>query len=171
MLSCCGPIGSVICFLSQKNEDLQMDPRAPTLIMHAHGMFQPDVLFVNLNLLNCISYLTQVCLPISLGMIGSPLGYSCVNFTMSQKWCFTNYESEELKNVNSRGSWFDPLPLCRIGNQNWLQQLIPLSDLLIATNVLILPQPIYFSIGPTTSKSKEQTSEGQYCQVCPPLEC
>jgi hypothetical protein len=51
-----------------------MDLRAPTLIMHAHGMFQPHVLFVNLNLLNCISELTQVCLPISLGMIGSPLG-------------------------------------------------------------------------------------------------
>jgi hypothetical protein len=42
-------------FLSLKNEDLQMDLRAPTLIMHAHGMFQPDLLFVNLNLLNCIS--------------------------------------------------------------------------------------------------------------------
>jgi hypothetical protein len=44
-LSCSGPIGSIICFRSQKNEDLQMDLRAPTLIMHAHGMFQPDVLF------------------------------------------------------------------------------------------------------------------------------
>jgi hypothetical protein len=49
-----GPIGSLICFLSHKNEDLQMDLRAPTLIMHAYGMFHPDVLFVNLNLLNCI---------------------------------------------------------------------------------------------------------------------
>jgi hypothetical protein len=63
-----------------------MDLRAPTLIMHAHGMFHPEVLFVNQNLLNCIPQLTQVCLRISLGMIGSPLGCSCVNFTkMSQK--------------------------------------------------------------------------------------
>jgi hypothetical protein len=63
-----------------------MDLRAPTLIMHAHGVFHPDLLFVNPNLLNSILWLTQVCLPITLGMIGSPLGYRCVNFTkMSQK--------------------------------------------------------------------------------------
>jgi hypothetical protein len=53
-----------------------MDLKAPTLIMHAHGMFHPNMVFVNLNFLNCIPWLTHVCLPISLGMIGYPLGVS-----------------------------------------------------------------------------------------------